>query len=322
MPSIFAMFKDYVIESENDVSQEYREEIEKRLSSREHIEKIETPEIIPGKRDTVVTEESKIKDVFQSKQNFYFGHGTPGGEEVINSILENGLEVKDPEKDRGYMCTLSGLDSTTILLGEGTDSLFSEQKNLLDNWPHKCSKDIVIISIPSKYVLRPIEVGTSSDLYEPFYIGSKEKGYTLRPEFIKGIYNADSHTFTPNSNFYQNLEPEQQKNLFDTIRQQYIKLYAEHSKVSPKAVVKPLPLNETELEEVTIEWYKVQLERLRKDKTFQPNMLNANLHEIAGKTLMSDFSDTTHSIRETVQQEFELGEDIDDLKEGEDLDDW
>ena len=32
MPNIFAMFKNYVIESENDIPQKYREEIEKRLS--------------------------------------------------------------------------------------------------------------------------------------------------------------------------------------------------------------------------------------------------------------------------------------------------
>lgn len=142
----------------------------------------------------------------------------------------------------------------------------------------------------------------------------------MRPEFIKGIYNADSHAFTPNDNFYQNLEPEQQKKLFDTIRQQYIRLYAEHSTVSPEAVKKPLPLNETELEQVTIEWYKIQLERLRRDKTFQPDMLDADLHEIAGETLMSDFSDTTRSIRDDAQQELE--EDRDNSEEGWSLDDW
>ena len=258
--------------------------------------------------------------MFKSDQDFYFGHGTPGGEEVICSILENGLNTVNPEAIKAYSNTLRGLDSTTIVFGEGTDSLFSEQSALLDNWPHKGSKDVVIVSIPKKYALRKTEVGLEVDLYEPFYIGSIEKGYKLRPEFIKGIYNADSHAFTPNDNFYKNLEPEQQKKLFDTIKQQYIMLYAEHSKVSPEAVTKPLPLNETELEQVTIEWYKVQLERLRRDKTFQPDMLDAELHEIAGETLMSDFGDTTLSIKDNIQQELE--EDRDNSEEGWSLDDW
>lgn len=319
MPNIFAMFKNYVIESENDIPQKYREEVEKSLSSREHTKQTEAAEIISGKRGKVVSEENKIKDMFKSKQDFYFGHGTSGGEETISSILKNGLMTVNPAGVKGYSDTLRGLDSTTIGFGKGTDSLFNEQKNLLDNWPHKGSKNIVIISIPGKYALRNTEVGLA-DLYEPFYTGSTEEGYKLRPEFIKGIYNADFHTFTPNDNFYQNLEPEQQKKLFDTIRQQYIRLYAEHSTVSPEAVKKTLPLNETELEQATIEWYKVQLERLRRDKTFQPDMLDADLHEIAGETLMSDFSDTTRSIRDDAQQELE--EERDNSEEGWSLDDW
>ena len=319
MPNIFAMFKDYVIESENDIPQKYREEIEKRLNSEKYTEPTETLEIISGKRGNIVSEESKIEDVFKSEQDFYFGHGTAGGEQVISSILESGLMTVNPEAIQAYVNTLRGLDSTTIVFGEGSNSLFNEQKNLLDNWPHKGSKDIVIISIPRKYVLRNTEVGLV-DLYEPFYTGSIEEGYKLRPEFIKGIYNADSHSFTLNDNFYQNLNPEQQKKLFDTIKQQYIRLYAEHSIVSPKAVKKTLPLNETELEQVTIEWYKIQLERLRRDKTFQPDMLDSNLHEIASETLMSDFNNTTRSIRNDAQQE--LKEDRNNSEEGWFLDDW
>ena len=305
MPSIRALFKSYVIESEKDIPQKYREEIEKRLSSEDDIEQTKTPEIICGKRGRLVSEESEIEDMFRSKQDFYFGHGTPGGEEVICSILENGLMTVNPEAIKFYCNTLRGLDSTTISLGEGTDFLFSEQKALLDNWPHKGSKDVVIISIPKKYALRVMEVGGLADLYKAFYTGSKEDGYKLRPEFIKGIYNADSHAFTPNDNFYQKLEPKQQKNLFDKVKQQYIRAYAEYSLVSPEAVEKPLPLNETELEQVTIEWYKIQLERLRKDKTFKPDMLDAELHEIASETQMSDFRDTTLSIKDNAQQELE-----------------
>lgn len=319
MPNIFEMFKDYVIESEDDIPQKYKEEIEKRLNLEYHTEHSEPAKIISGKRGKTILEESKIEDIFQSNHDFYLGHGTSGGEEVISSILENGLMTVNPEAIKAYSNTLRGLDSTTIAFGEGTESLFSEQRNLLDNWPHKDSKNVVIVSIPKKYALRNTEVGLA-DLYEPFYIGSIEEGYKLRPEFIKGIYNADSHAFTPNDNFYQNLKPEQQKELFDSIRQKYIELYAEHSIISPETVKKPLPLNETEIEQVTIEWYKVQLERLRRDKTFQPDMLDEDLQEITSETLMSDFDNATRAIREDAQQELE--DDKDNSEEGWSLDDW
>lgn len=319
MPSILEMFKNYVIESENDIPQKYRKEVEKRLNFNEYIEQAKTDEITSGKREKRILEEKQIEDMFKSEEDFYFGHGTSGGEEVISSILENGLMTVNPESIKAYSNTLRGLDSTTIGFGKGTDSLFSKQKNLLDNWPHKGSKNVIIVSIPEKYVLRNTEVGLT-DLYEPFYIGSKENGYKLRPEFIKGIYNAESHAFTPNGNFYQKLESEQQKKLFDTIKQQYIRLFSEYSTISPEAVKMPLPLNKNELEQVTIEWYKVQLERLRKDKTFQSETLIANLHEIAGETLMSDFNKTTHSIRNEVQKELE--KDKDNSEEGWTLDDW
>lgn len=319
MPNINDMFKNYVIESEEDIPEEYREEIEKRLTYEESTKQTETLEIIPGKRGEAISEKSKIEDMFKSEQDFYFGHGTPGGEQVISSILENGLMTVNPEATKSYMDTLRGLDSTTIGFGKGTDSLFDEKKNLLDNWPHKGSKDVVIVSIPQQYALKNTEV-RYADLYEPFYTGSVEEGYKLRPEFIRGIYNADSHAFTLNDNFYQNLEPEQQKKLFDTIRQQYIRAYAEHAIVPPDADEAHLPLNETELKQVTIEWYKTQLERLRKDRTFQPDMLGVSLHEIAGETTKSDFSETTRSIRDDAQQELE--EDRDDSEKGWSLDDW
>lgn len=319
MANVFEMFKDYVIESEDDIPQKYREEIEKRLSSGENTEQTKAFSIISGKRGKVILEENKIEDIFKSEQDLYFGHGTTGGEEVINSILEKGLMTVDSKEVKGYMATLTELMSTAILFGRGTETLFSDKKYLLDNWPHKGSRDVIIISIPEKYALRNTEVGLA-DLYKTFYTGSEEKGYKLRPEFIKGIYNADTHTFTPNDNFYQNLEIEQQERLFNEIKQQYIRLYAEHSQVAPEKAQKPLPLNETELEQAEIEWYKKQLERYRKDKTFDSQMLDTELYNMSAESRISDFNDTTYSIRNDAQQEME--EDKENTDEGWKLDDW
>lgn len=315
MPSMLEMSKDYIIESENDIPQKYREEIEKRLSSQNHIEE-KKPEIISGKRGKVISKKSEIEDMFKCEQNFYFGHGTCGGEETINSILKNGLNTVNSEAMKGYGNTLRGLYSTSIGLGEGRDYLFSEQIDLLENWPHKDSKDVIIISIPKKYALRNTEVGGMTDLYEPFYVGSEEEGYNLRPEFIMGIYNADSHTFIQNDNFYQNLDENKQEKIFEEIKNRYIKSYAEYSKVAPDEVTIPLPLNEKELEEVGIEWYKNQLEKFRKDKTFDSQMLDSELQEISEGYKISDFNATTNSIKEYAQ------EDKENTNEGWLLDDW
>ena len=57
---IIEMFKDYVIESEDDIPQKYREEIEKRLSSGENTEQTEASIIISGKRGKVILEENKM----------------------------------------------------------------------------------------------------------------------------------------------------------------------------------------------------------------------------------------------------------------------
>lgn len=319
MPNIFAMFKDYVIESEEDIPENYRKEIEERLNTEESSIQGDFSKIISGKKGKTISEERKIGEIFSDGQELYFGHGTSGGEEVINSIFEIGLKTVNPEAITAYSNTLRGLDSTTIAFGEGEDSLFSEQKDLLDNWTHKASNNIVIVAIPKKYALRNTEVRLA-DLYESYYVGSKEEGYRLRPEFIKGVYNSDSHSFTLNDNFYQNLEPEQQNKLFEEIKQKYIKLYAEHSMVSPEKVKSSLPLNETEIEQVSIEWYKKQLERFRRDKTFETQMLNTELHKMSDGARISDFNDTTHSIKDDVQQKME--EDKENTDEGWLLDVW
>jgi len=319
MPNIFAMIKDYVIDSEEDVPAQYREEIEKRLSDNWSEIETDEPDVNAGKKGDSITLESDISNILNDSEELYFGHGT-SGEEVIDSIFEIGLKTINPEVARFYGNTLRGLDSTTVTFGEGTDSLFTEEKDTLNNWPHKNSNNVIIISIPKKYALRVCETGSNVDLYEAFYIGNKEEGFRIRPEFIRGVYNVDSQSFTPNDNFYQNLQPERQSELLEDVKKKYIKLYAQHSKKSPDSVIWPLPLNESELEELAIEWYKVQVEKFRRDKTFEPEMLDTDLHEITGETLMSDFNDATHSIRVNTQQELE--ENRENSEEGWILDDW
>ena len=55
----------------------------------------------------------------------------------------------------------------------------------------------------------------------------------------------------------------------EEIKRKYIKLFAKYSKVAPDSVDMPLPFDSDLLEELTIEWYKIQLERFRKDQPTQ-----------------------------------------------------
>ena len=314
MPNIFEMSKDYFIDSEEDIPEEYKEIIEQKLSHSIENETV-LDEHTPGKRGEVISKEEELKGFFKDKNNIYFGHGTPGGEETIDSILDIGLKVKDPEAVRGYMATLRGLSSTTIEWGQGTDDMFDDKKAILDNWPHKESDNIIIISAPKEYELSASELRGAGDPYEAFYVGSEHEGYRLRPEFIRGIYNANSHSITLNENFYENLPEESQEKLFEEMKNRFIEAYAKYAIHAPKETKIELPLDEEGLEQASIEWYMTQLERLRKSKEereklqeiedeeeFDTDGVWLDLDEMSDATRISDFDETTKSIKQDVQE--------------------
>ena len=127
MPNVKDMIRNHFIDSEEDIPEEYRKIIEEKLSHPEK-EKITLNEIIPGLRGKIISQEEELQELFKDKNKIYFGHGTPGGEETVNSILEIGLKVKDPKDVKGYMDTLRGLSSTTIEFGPGTEDMFDKKK--------------------------------------------------------------------------------------------------------------------------------------------------------------------------------------------------
>lgn len=314
MPNIFELSKDYFIDSEEDIPEEYKEIIAEKLS-----QTVEDGTVIdehtPGKRGRVISQEEELQGFFKDKNKIYFGHGTPGGEEIIATILDIGLKVKDPEAARGYIATLRGLSSTTIEWGPGTDDMFDDKKAILDNWPHKESDNIIIISAPKEYELLASELRGAGDPYEAFYVGSEQEGYRLRPEFIRGIYNANSHSITLNENFYENLPEEAQEKLFEEMKNRFIEAYAKYAMHAPKETKIALPLDEGGLEQASIEWYKTQLERLRKNKEerekiqeteeeeeFDSDMVWIDLDEMSDDTKISDFDETTKSIKQDVQE--------------------
>ena len=313
MPSIRNMFKKYVIDSEDDIPAEYKAEIEEKLSSEPDELQFVASEQTSGKRGIIVSTTEDIGKEFSDEAVCYFGHGTPGSETVLTSILETGLRAVNPKAMKGYSSTLRGLDSTTVVLGSGTNKLFEEIKGELDNWPHKGSQNIVIVSLPKNYVLSIMNIETLADPYKPFYVGSEEQGFSLRPEFIKGIYNAETQSFTENVNFYQNLDEETQKKLFEDIKKSYIQAYAEASNVNPRETIEPLPLNEQEMEAICKEWYKEQLRKLRADRTFDEQDLDAGLHDMTYGITKSEFEDATRSVKDSAIDDRE-----DELDKGDD----
>lgn len=303
MPSMMTMFKNYEINSEEDIPAEYRAQIEEKLSNEPEGLQLVSSEQISGERGLVVSTTKDIGKEFSDESVYYFGHGTSGDETVLTSILETGLRTVNPKAIRAYGNTLRGLDSTTVVFGSGNDQLFEEEKGKLDNWPHKGSQNIVIVSLPKDYVLSIMNIGTFADPYKPFYVGSEEQGFSLRPEFIKGIYNAETQSFTENANFYQSLDEEIQKKLFEDIRKSYIQAYAEISNVNPREANEPLPLNEQEMEAICMEWYKEQLKKLRADRTFDEQDLDDGLHDMTDDMTKSDFEDATRSVKDSTRDD-------------------
>ena len=235
---------------------------------------------------------------FSDEELFYFGHGTVGDDFVVHSIFDIGLKVADPKDAKGYFSHLRGLESTSISFGSGSSHLLSQQQNLLDNWSHNEANKVVIIALPSQFVLSYTSSSPNADLYKAFYIGSKGKGYRIRPELIRGYYDADSKSFTPNENFFQNLDEDKKKAFMDDLASCYIDNYANHSFRSPIDDL-DFPRDLVDEKKAAIQWYKVQLERLKKYEELEK--------EEASYDYSHDFDDVFYGSASEVQAKIAEG---------------
>ena len=269
------IFLKSYISSEDDIPEEYKEQINNE------VDVTLSDEYIPGKLGQALT---LLNEFFLNESNYYFGHGTSVSDEIINAIANEGLKVKDPEEVRGYMDTLRGLDSTTIAFGPGNKDLFKNQENLLNNWPHKGARNVVIVSLPMKYVLDTQSSKVGTDYFEPYYIGSEEKGYRLRPEFILGVYNADEKSMRLNGNYYTNLSKEAQAKLFESVEERYAVSYSEYGIKEPN---KEFFSNEENYKKSTILWYKKQLEELKRFEKDREERIKAAQEQ--ADSLIGDF---------------------------------
>lgn len=300
MPSIP---KGYYIDKEEDIPIEYRDAVEKAVAGYEH-EVVYSGNITPGKMGASVSDHDSVAQVFVDGDTFYLGHGTPGKAENIAAMIEDGIKVKTPTAARGYISTSRGIESMTDIFGNGDEGFYDKYRNSLDNWIHKFSKNIVIVAVPKKFKLDLRDVGGIGDVYEAFYTGSEEAGYTLRPEFIRGVYNSESHSFIENENYYGNLAPEDRDKLFDEIKQVYIEAYAKYSHFPPKESNAELPLDSEEIEEASVKWYAKQLRELQEDRERQalkPDTHRMDMKELTKNIDIGGFNEASQNIRGIIQ---------------------
>lgn len=231
----------------DQVPNEYREEVKKRLEN--YQEEALKEEITKGEIGEPISSRKEIKEAFSDSDTIYFGHGTSEeNSSVIKPIFETGLIAFNAGR---YSHTKS-LISTAVVFDYGSNELFEEIEEELNNWNHLNSKYIVILALPKKYLLHHSYIKQGYDEFKHYYVDNEEN-QMVRPEFVKGVYNAISHTFTPNRNFYKNLSQEKQNKLFAELNKRYIKEFSKSMAEIPKNY--ELPLSEEQIKELYIEWY-------------------------------------------------------------------
>ncbi len=257
-----------------------------------------------------------ISSSFNNTGNVYYGHGIGAdSQEVIDSIFENGLR-----------CSHEQLYFTTIALGEGSDRLFEKTEETMNNWKHKDSKQIIIASLPKEYhLLAPM--GTvlygkgQAAFYNYFSQDEASKlgiasGYYLKPEFVSGVYDANTHSFTSNEKYYENLPSQEQKKIFEEVKRQYIDLLKggpwtleEYAEILKRTSGTQIPLTPEEIATADKE-------------VFEAKKLEEQLQRIAEKSKQSDFKDATSEIRTEAQQQGIENEEEIYTDEGWSMDDW
>lgn len=252
----------------------------------------------------------EIEKKFSNEENFYYGHGIGANNQaVVESIFKNGLR-----------CSHEQLDFTTIPFGQGSPTLFEQNEEKMNNWEHKESKQIIVASLPSKFHHLDI-VGTllygkrQAAFYQ--YISQEEatklginEGYYLKPQFIMGMYDANKKEFVSNEQYYENLPKEKQNKLMDEVKKQYIEIlqqsgwnFLEYSQILEECNMEN-PLTQEEIEQT-------------EKQLFDEKMIEIQLNKIAETARISDFDETTKTLKETVREndkEFE--------NEGWEIDDW
>lgn len=167
----------------------------------------------------------EVSKFFNNNDCYFYGHGTgdsstiSGPTKTTEGIFKNGLSCSQK---------CPSIYWTSICLGEGSEDLYTTNRELLDNWPHKGSTKVVIAAVPKEYCFTPYHVGglyynhTEAPYTYEYQDENGNKTFYLMPEFVKGFYDATNHTFVPNDKFYTNMNKKGRNELFAKVKQNYI----------------------------------------------------------------------------------------------------
>ncbi len=185
------------------------------------------------------------QEIFSNSNNYYCAHGTGrlnDSPEIINSIFKIGLR-----------CSHGSLENTVVQYGSGRDDLFNEKKNSFDNWEHINSKKIVIISVPKElYIHYSFKKDCSYKAFE--YINDENQNVYLRPEYVRGYYNAETEEFIENPNYYDKLDDNYQRKLYEEVKTNFAKTInelgsslEEYNSIYENFIESPIPFSEAEI---------------------------------------------------------------------------
>ena len=162
-----------------------------------------------------------LKKILNNNENGYYGHGTNGDKDVIDSIFKNGLR-----------CSHGSMYFTTCVFGrpEDIDESIYEK---LNNWPHLEADKVVIVSLPIKYNIlespgmKTYHQGSYAFCYDVEGDENLAPGKYVMPEFVVGCYNAQTKEFERNSRYYELLPQEEQDKVFEQVKKNYAKTLEE-----------------------------------------------------------------------------------------------
>lgn len=151
-----------------------------------------------------------MNNILNNNQNAYYGHGTNGDIDTINSIFNIGLR-----------CSHGSMYFTTCVLGRGGE-LGNDIFEMLNNWPHLEAEKIIIVSAPIKYnILDTASLHTYHLAANAYCYQIEGRGNFVMPEFVVGCYDAKTKTFSQNTKYYELLPKEEQTKLFEQVKKNY-----------------------------------------------------------------------------------------------------
>lgn len=235
-----------------------------------------------------------IKKVMSNPKNIYAGHGA--GRMITEKTSPEEQQIfLDLVFTEGLRCSHGRLSDTTLCFGPGSEMLFEENEKLINNWKHKDSKLIIIVSTPYIFY-HPVIIDDqgSAYCYDNYKhlrnVDKNEPTKFLRPEFVSGAYDVTSKKFIANPNYYENLSEEKQKELFDKIKTQFEKDIYEYERIRINASPDKLSVDE----EIDItDQYINEYERAHGEGTFPSEIIKVEqkVKKIASNQLKNNATD-------------------------------